>query len=834
MYVIKRDGRHENISFDKINRRLQKLCTEANIEFYNSSDNIDNSVFTKMKIDEIAQSVVAHVITGISTQELDEFAAEQCASKMTYDPEYGRLAAHIIVSNHHKCTPSRFSDAIEILYRSGIAIDSYIYKLIMDNRDEYDKIIDDNRDYTYSYFGFKTLERSYLYKVDKRVIERPQYMILRMAIGIHGANMERVKETYELVSMRKFTHASPTLFNASMQNPQLSSCFVLDIEDSIDGIYDKLKECAGISKLAGGIGLNIHKIRTKGSRIKGTNGESDGIIPMIRVFNATARYVNQSGKRKGAFAIYLEPWHADIFDFLELKKNQGAEELRARDLFYGLWVNDLFMERVERKEMWSLMCPDQCPGLVDAYGDKFRELYENYEKAGYYKKRVRAEELWYKIIESQIETGSPYMCYKDTVNNRNNQKNIGTIKSSNLCTEIMLYTAPDETAVCNLASVCLPSYVKYREDGAPYFDHDELHSVTRVIVVNLNNVIDNNYYPSEAARKSNLSHRPIGIGVMGLADVYHMMRIPYDSEMARELNAEIFATMYHAGLERSMELSRERNGWYMRYMQLCNIRYRQPEQQSELTDLQDKLAINEWELKGCDINRMGAYSSFEGSPASRGILQFDMAGKSPSRRYNWSVLKRDIIQHGLRNSMLLAPMPTASTAQIMGFNEAFEAYTSNIYVRQTSAGEFPIVNARLVKDLMQLGLWNNDMRENIIANDGNIDEIENIPGDLRELYKSVWNMQTKSMINMAADRGIYICQSQSLNIFVANPTMAIMHKIHMYGWKMGLKTGMYYLRTLSKAKTQQFTVDPKKSKGNALKSRLLKSEEDMGCVGCSV
>jgi ribonucleoside-diphosphate reductase alpha chain len=490
------------------------------------------------------------------------------------------------------------------------------------------------------------------------------------------------------------------------------------------------------------------------------------------------------------------------------------------------------MERVERKEMWSLMCPDQCPGLVDAYGDKFRELYENYEKAGYYKKKVRAEELWYKIIESQIETGSPYMCYKDTVNVRNNQKNIGTIKSSNLCTEIMLYTAPDETAVCNLASVCLPSYVKYKDNGAAYFDHDELHNVTRVIVVNLNNVIDNNYYPSEAARKSNLSHRPIGIGVMGLADVYHMLQIPYDSEMARELNAEIFATMYHAALERSMELSRERNEWYIRYMQLCNIRYRQPDQQAELDNLQMKLSFNEWELKNCSVNRMGAYSSFEGSPASQGILQFDMAGKMPSSRYNWTTLKRNIMQHGLRNSQLLAPMPTASTAQIMGFNEAFEAYTSNIYVRQTSAGEFPIVNARLVKDLMNLGLWNNDMREDIIANDGNINSIEKIPENLRELYKSVWNIQTKHIINMAADRGIYICQSQSLNIFVANPTMAIMHKIHMYGWKMGLKTGMYYLRTLSKAKTQQFTVDPKKSKGNALKLRLLEAETE--CTSCSV
>lgn len=688
----------------------------------------------------------------------------------TQHPDYATLAARIAVSNLHKQTKKSFSAVCKDLYdyvnpkngKHSPMIADNIYAIIEKHKEELDSAMIYDRDFGYQYFGFKTLERSYLLRINGKVAERPQHMIMRVAVGIHGENIEKAIETYNLMSTKHFTHASPTLFNAGTPNPQLSSCFLVTMkDDSIDGIYDTLKTCAQISKTAGGIGLNIHCIRATGSYIAGTNGTSNGIIPMLRVFNTTARYVDQGGnKRPGAFAIYIEPWHADIFGFLDLRKNHGKEEVRARDLFYALWIPDLFMKRVEENGEWSLMCPNECPGLHEVYGDEFEALYNKYEKAGKVMKTIKAQKLWYAILECQTETGNPFMLYKDACNRKSNQKNLGTIKCSNLCTEIVEYSAPDEVAVCNLASIALPTYVDMKGDD-PTYDFKKLHKVVKVVARNLNKIIDVNYYPVKEAENSNMRHRPIGLGVQGLADAFLALRLPFDSPEAKQLNIEIFETIYHAALESSCELAQEE----------------------------------------------GAYSSYEGSPASKGQLQYDLWGVTPSKLWDWDTLKADIKQHGLRNSLLCAPMPTASTSQIMGFNECFEPYTSNIYSRRVLAGEFQVVNPWLLKDLVEMGLWSENMKNRIIADGGSIQNIPNIPADTKALYKTVWELSQKVIIDMAADRGAFIDQSQSLNLHLKAPTFGKITSMHFYGWKKGLKTGMYYLRTMAAAAPIQFTVD---------------------------
>lgn len=686
----------------------------------------------------------------------------------TTHPDYATLASRIAVSNLHKETKDKFSEVIEDLFlnvneisgNSQPLVSESLYNTVLLHRDRIDSAIDISRDYEYQYFGFKTLERSYLLRLKGLVVERPQYLIMRVSLGIHGSNVDDAIETYNLMSQRMFTHASPTLFNSGTPKPQLSSCFLISMSgDSISGIYDTLKTCALISKSAGGIGLHVHNIRASGSYIAGTGGYSNGLVPMLRVFNMTARYVDQGGnKRPGAFAIYLEPWHADIFDFLDLKKNFGKEESRSRDLFYALWISDLFMRRVERDEMWTLFCPNDAPGLSDCWGPEFEALYESYEARGLGRKTIPAQKLWYAILDAQVETGTPYMCYKDTCNIKSNQKNLGTIKSSNLCTEIIQYSSNDEVAVCNLASIALPSFVK--SDGS--YNFQQLHYVTKVVTRNLNNVIDINVYPVEEARNSNLKHRPIGIGVQGLADTFLKCKMPFDSPEARVLNAQIFETIYHAALEQSCELAKT----------------------------------------------LGAYESYPGCPVSQGILQFDMWNVVPSSLWDWNKLKTDIAQFGIRNSLLTAPMPTASTSQILGFNECFEPYTSNIYTRRVLSGEFQIVNQYLLKDLIDLGLWNESMRTRIIGNNGSIANIPEIPEDVRYLYRTVWEIPQKSIIDMAADRGAYIDQSQSLNIHIGEPSISKLTSMHFYGWKKGLKTGMYYLRTKPAAEAIKFTIDP--------------------------
>lgn len=688
----------------------------------------------------------------------------------TQHPDYATLAARIAVSNLHKQTKKSFSAVCKDLYdyvnpkngKHSPMIADNIYAIIEKHKEELDSAMIYDRDFGYQYFGFKTLERSYLLRINGKVAERPQHMIMRVAVGIHGEDIEKAIETYNLMSTKYFTHASPTLFNAGTPNPQLSSCFLVTMkDDSIDGIYDTLKTCAQISKTAGGIGLNIHCIRATGSYIAGTNGTSNGIIPMLRVFNTTARYVDQGGnKRPGAFAIYIEPWHADIFGFLDLRKNHGKEEVRARDLFYALWIPDLFMKRVEENGEWSLMCPNECPGLHEVYGDEFEALYNKYEKAGKVMKTIKAQKLWYAILECQTETGNPFMLYKDACNRKSNQKNLGTIKCSNLCTEIVEYSAPDEVAVCNLASIALPTYVDMKSEE-PTYDFKKLHKVVKVVARNLNKIIDVNYYPVKEAENSNMRHRPIGLGVQGLADAFLALRLPFDSPEAKQLNIQIFETIYHAALESSCELAQEE----------------------------------------------GPYSSYEGSPASKGQLQYDLWGVTPSKLWDWDTLKADIKQHGLRNSLLCAPMPTASTSQIMGFNECFEPYTSNIYSRRVLAGEFQVVNPWLLKDLVEMGLWSENMKNRIIADGGSIQNIPNIPADTKALYKTVWELSQKVIIDMAADRGAFIDQSQSLNLHLKAPTFGKITSMHFYGWKKGLKTGMYYLRTMAAAAPIQFTVD---------------------------
>jgi ribonucleoside-diphosphate reductase alpha chain len=753
MLVIKRDGRYESVKFDKITARIEKLCKGINMEFVKPVD--------------IAKKVIAGIYDRVTTIELDNLAAETAASMATNHPDYAILAARIAVSNLHKVTSDSFANTMKRLYtyvdpktcENAALISEEVYKVVRENAAQLDAAITYERDYEYDYFGFKTLERSYLLKLNGKAVERPQHMLMRVAIGIHYDNVPAAIQTYHLLSEKWFTHATPTLFNAGTTKPQLSSCFLLTMkEDSIVGIYDTLKQCAQISQSAGGIGLSIHTIRATGSYIKGTNGVSNGIVPMLRNFDMTARYVDQGGgKRKGSFAIYLEPWHADIFQFLDLKKNHGKEELRARDLFYALWIPDLFMKRVEGNQEWSLFCPHESPGLSTCYGDEFERLYQKYEKMGKARKTVKAQDLWFEILASQIETGTPYMLYKDSANKKSNQKNLGTIQSSNLCTEIIEYTSPEEVAVCNLASIALPKFV--RPNGT--FDHQKLYEITQVVTRNLNKIIDINYYPVPQARVSNFRHRPIGIGVQGLADVFLMLRMPFDSPAARQLNEDIFETIYFGAMTASKDLAIEQ----------------------------------------------GPYETFEGSPIAKGLFQFDLWDVKPiSDRWDWEALRSEVQRHGVRNSLLIAPMPTASTSQILGNNECFEPYTSNIYTRRVLSGEFIVVNKHLLQDLIELGLWNEKMKNTLIANNGSVQNIDHIPPTIKELYRTVWEIPQKSIIDMAADRGAYICQSQSLNIHLMEANFSKLTSMHFYAWKKGLKTGMYYLRTKPAADAIKFTV----------------------------
>ena len=753
MQVIKRTGRTEDVSFDKISARIKKLCYGLDPGF--------------IKPLEISQKVIQGLFDGVSTTELDNLAAETAASLATEHPEYATLAARIAISNLHKNTDKSFSRTMRRLYEyidpktgesAGLISDKHL-GIIEANAQRIDSAIIYDRDYSFDYFGFKTLERSYLLRADGAVVERPQHLLMRAAIGIHGEDVDSALETYNYMSEKWFIHATPTLFNAATPKPQLSSCFLLSMtEDSIPGIFETLTRCAKISQSAGGIGLSIHNVRAKGSYIKGTGGTSNGIIPMLRVFNDTARYVDQGGgKRKGAFAVYLEPWHADIYDFLDLKKNHGKEEQRARDLFYAMWISDLFMERVETNSEWSLFCPNEAKGLADVYGEEFNELYVKYESEGLARKTIKARDLWSSIMESQIETGTPYMLYKDACNEKSNQKNLGTIRSSNLCTEILEFTSPDEVAVCNLASISLAKFVNVEKQE---YDFQKLYEVTRVVTRNLNKVIDVNYYPVKEAENSNMRHRPIGIGVQGLADAFILLGMPFDSEAAKQLNKDIFETIYFGAVTESN-------------------------------------AISEQE---------GAYQSYEGSPSSKGQLQYDMWGVTPSDRWDWAGLKDKISQHGLRNSLLLAPMPTASTSQILGNNECFEPYTANIYTRRTLSGEYVVVNKHLLKDLIRLGKWDSEMKERLIAANGSIQHMDDLPQEIRDLYKTVWEIKQKVIIDMAADRGAYICQSQSLNLFMETPNLAKLTSMHFHAWRSGLKTGMYYLRSKAAVDPIKFTL----------------------------
>ncbi len=758
MYVIKRDGKQEPVMFDKVTARINKLS-------YGLDQNFVDPV-------TVAKKVIEGIYDGVTTTQLDNLAAETAASLTTKHPDYAQLASRIAVSNLHKNTEKSFSVTMDLLYNyinpktgeKAPLIADDVYEVIINNAEYLDSRIIYDRDYNFDYFGFKTLERSYLLRLDGEVAERPQHMYMRVALGIHKGDIEKALETYNLMSEGWFTHATPTLFNAGTPKPQMSSCFLLTMQnDSIDGIYETLKQCAKISQTAGGIGLSIHNIRATGSYIRGTNGQSNGIVPMLRVFNDTARYVDQGGgKRKGSFAIYLEPWHADIFDFLELKKNHGKEEMRARDLFYALWIPDLFMKRVEEDGEWSLFCPNEAKGLADSHGEVFEDLYLTYEQDGRAKKTIKARKLWAEIVESQIETGTPYMLYKDAANSKSNQKNLGTIRSSNLCTEIIEYTAPDEIAVCNLASIALPKFV---DEETKTYDFQKLYDVTYIATINLNRIIDGNYYPVEEARRSNMRHRPVGLGVQGLADAFIKLRMPYDSPEAAALNRDIFETIYYSAMCASRDLAREE----------------------------------------------GPYETYPGSPISEGKFQFDLWNVEPTDRWDWESLRKDVMEIGVRNSLLLAPMPTASTAQILGNNECFEPYTSNIYTRRVLSGEFVIVNKHLLNNLVELGLWDDEMKQDVIINKGSIQNIDRIPEDVRALYKTVWEISMKTVIDMAADRGAYIDQSQSLNLFIENPNYAKISSMHFYAWKKGLKTGMYYLRSKAAADAIQFTVEKNKS-----------------------
>jgi ribonucleoside-diphosphate reductase alpha chain len=802
MKVIKRNGEYEDVSFDKVLMRLKNLSNDLNIN-----------------VSELAQKVCSRIYDGVKTSELDEMAAYLCSSMSLDNPEYNLLASRIIISNHHKNTSPSFSETVQILYdnkdihnMNSPLVSEELYDIVSKNKEKLNTYIDYQRDFSFDYFGFKTLERAYLIRVNKKVTERPQHMWMRVAIGIHGYDIKEVLQTYDLLSKKYFTHATPTLFNSGTRRPQLSSCFLCSVnDDSVSGIYDSLKEMALISKYAGGIGIHIHQVRGKGSYIRGTNGISNGIIPMLRVFNNTARYIDQAGKRLGSIAVYLETWHCDIEAFLELKKNHGSEEERCRDLFMALWVSDLFMERVKNNKQWSLMCPDKCPGLSDVYGNEFNKLYESYENEGRYNKQINAQDLWFKILEAQIEQGVPYILYKDAANRKSNQKNLGTIKSSNLCAEVLIYSSPEETGVCNLASICLPTYI---ENGI--FNYEKLHEVVKVITKNLNKVIDKNFYPIEKGRVSNLKNRPIGIGVQGLADVFMILKHPFESTEASNINKDIFETIYHAAVEASMELSKKR------FHVINKILAKECDE-----DINNY--VNEFEMKNISGKYCGAYSAFEGSPISQGLFQFDLWEEKPSDRYDWDKLRNDIKEYGIRNSLLLSPMPTASTSQIMGFNESFEPITNNIFQRKTLSGEFIVINKYLINDLISMGLWNKEMRDTIILHEGSIQNIPNIDATMKELYKTSWEIKQRVIIDMSADRGKYICQTQSLNIFIEEPDFQKLSSMHFYGHSKGLKTGSYYLRTKPKAKTQQFTIDPEFAKK---KLRCAESNGD-SCVLCS-
>jgi ribonucleoside-diphosphate reductase alpha chain len=765
IYVTTRSGLREPVSFDKVLKRIQSLA-----------DGLEH-----VNPDLVAQKVCSQIADGIKTSELDEFAAETCAMMQARNhPNYGKLAARLVIDNHQKNTPARLIECAQVLFDEDVV--SELYHSVASNP-IVETFLDYSRDFVFDYFGFKTLLNGYLLRRrDGRVWERPQHMWMRVSIQLHGANLEKVKETYDALSLGYFIHATPTLFNAGTNHPQLSSCFLVHMaEDSITGIYETLTECAQISKWAGGIGLSIHNIRARDSHIKGTNGKATGIVPMLKVYNDTAKYVNQGGKRNGSFAIYLEPWHADIEEFLRLKLNTGNEEERARDLFYGLWIPDLFMKRVEEDGVWSLMCPDECPRLSDTWGDEFEVLYNYYESQKMYRKQVSAKKLWLSILDAQIQTGTPYLCYKDAANRKSNQQNLGTIKSSNLCTEIIEYTSPDETAVCNLGSLALPRFVGTDPaTGKSTYDFDRLRQYTKILARNLNKVIDINFYPTDKCKKSNLRHRPIGIGVQGLADVFAILRLPWGSEEAAKLNREIFENIYFAAVEASMEES-----------VLANT-------------------LGEWRGIEIEVGQRGSYVSFPGSPASNGKLQYDLWEEEPTQTpyLDWEGLKTNVKHYGLRNSLLVAPMPTASTSQILGNNECIEPFTSNLYTRRVLAGEFICINKYLVEDLVRTGYWDSNIRSQIIANNGSIQSILEIPSELRELYKTSWEIPMKTLINLAADRAPFICQSQSLNLFVAEPSYSKLSSMHMYAWKKGLKTGCYYLRTKSVAKAQQFTVEP--------------------------
>ncbi|RKR81372.1 ribonucleoside-diphosphate reductase alpha chain [Mucilaginibacter gracilis] len=791
MFVIKRDGKKETVKFDKITARIEKLCYSLNPELVDPID--------------VAKKVVEGLYDGVTTSELDNLAAETAASLTTKHPDYALLASRIAVSNLHKNTIKSFSGTMRNLYtyvdkktgKSASLIAEDVWKVIEDNAELLDSTIIYDRDFGFDYFGFKTLEKSYLLKIDGKIAERPQHLFMRVSVGIHKEDVESAIKTYNLMSERWFTHATPTLFNAGTPKPQMSSCFLLTMQDdSIDGIYDTLKQTAKISQSAGGIGLSIHNVRATGSYISGTNGTSNGIIPMLKVFNDTARYVDQGGgKRKGAFAIYLEPWHADIFEFLDLRKNHGKEEMRARDLFFALWVCDLFMQRVEEDGNWSLFCPHEAPGLHECWGKEFETLYTRYEAEGRARKTIKAQELWFAILDAQVETGTPYLLYKDAANSKSNQQNLGTIKSSNLCTEIIEYTAADEVAVCNLASLALPRYIT-----ADVFDHQKLYDVTYQVTLNLNKIIDHNYYPVVEAANSNLRHRPVGLGVQGLADTFIRLRLPFESDEAKQLNKEIFETIYFAAMTASKDL-----------------------------------AIKD-----------GPYETFKGSPLSKGQFQFDLWNVTPdSGRWNWDDLRSDVMNHGVRNSLLVAPMPTASTSQILGNNECFEPYTSNIYTRRVLSGEFVVVNKYLLHDLVNLGLWNNDIKNQIISANGSVQDIPEIPADIKELYKTVWEIKMRTIIDMAADRGAYVCQSQSLNLFVSSPNASKLTSMHFYAWKKGLKTGMYYLRTQAASQAVKFTIESQGGKamepvipenGVAVVDEIPDGPTcsmDEGCVTCS-
>ena len=770
MRVVKRNGEYEIIAFDKILARIRNVGQQAGI--------------TAVNYTALAMKVIDQLYDGIPTTKIDELTAEQCATMATQHPDYGTLAAYIIISNHHKTTPTTFYEAMHKLHeftdvrgQPSPLISEELWEVVCANRDELEAMIDLSRDFLIDYFGFKTLERSYLMRANGATVERPQYMWLRVSLGIHWSDLKKVRTTYDLMSQKYFTHATPTLFNAGTPRPQLSSCYLIAMEsDSIDGIFNTLKECANISKHAGGIGVHVHNIRATGSHIRGTNGVSNGLVPMLRVFNNTARYIDQGGKRNGTIAVYLEPWHADISQFLEMKMNHGDEDTKGRDLFYALWVPDLFMTRVKANAMWSMFCPDECPGLSDVYGEEFDKLYTQYEAEGRQRGVIKARDLWFRILDSQMETGTPYLCYKDSVNKKTNQKNLGTIRSSNLCSEIMEYSDDKETAVCNLASIALNRFVA----NATVFDFEKLHEVTRVVTENLNRVIDVNYYPTPKTRVSNMAHRPIGIGVQGLADTFMLLDMAFSSEEARTLNRRIFETMYHAALTASCDLA----------------------------------------------EKDGAYSTFAGSPASQGILQYDMWGVEPEAgRYDWTTLKARIAKHGLRNSLLLAPMPTASTSQILGNTECFEPISSNIYTRRTMAGEFILVNRHLIADLQAAGLWNEGVKNNIVANKGSVQHISGLSEHLKRKYCTVWEIPMKHVIDMAADRGAFICQSQSMNLWMEDPNYAALTSMHFYAWTKGLKTGIYYLRRKARHQPQQFTIEPEAKKEAV--------NEDEGCTMCS-